>query len=1026
MSEILKYFGQPWYLLLLLLLPGLWVLSYRGLSGLGFSRRLAALTLRSAVVCAIVMALAEFRIPQDRDRLAVIFLLDQSLSIPETQRAEMAEYVNLAIETHRQGDDLAGVIVFGRDAAVEVPPFNYDIQVPRQIESLIDPRYTNLEDAMKLALAAFPEGVAKRVVVVSDGDQNIGDALGIARDLAAKGVSIDVRPIRFAGSGDVIVEKLTRPAGVRQGQPFDLSVVLNNTHPRPVTGRLIFYQKTEDDWKPINQSADPNSTEPDPQRVTLQPGKNVKYIRQVLEQSNFYEYQVRFIPDDLADDAVPQNNLATTFAHVQGRGQVLLIEDQDQPGQHTFLVERLRRNKIEVVVRPSSTSFASLPELQQYDAVILANVPREQFSENQIKMLVTNTQHMGAGLVMIGGPNSLGAGGWTNTELEKAMPLDFQIKNAKVVPKGALALVMHASELPQGNHWQKLIAREAIKALGDLDYCALLHWNGNEQYLWTDNQGRGFVTVQGNRARMIARLDRMAPGDMPDFDPTMKMGLQGFNGLTDVAVKHMVIISDGDPTPPSPAVINGFVQAKVTVSTVAVGTHGPAGSRVMQQLSAATGGKYYAVTNNRALPRIFQQEARRVSRPLVYETPPPFEPSIQTSHEMIDTLQDFPPISGYVMSTPKQNPLVDVVLTAPRPEGQENAILAAWTYGLGRAVCFTTDAGQRWANQWTSWPGYEKFFTQLVRWVARPAGEEGQFNIAMDVEDERIRVVVTAIDKDGEFLNLLNITGTAVGPDVDTTEFSLQQVAPGRYVGELPADEPGSYFLMLNPGLGLAPIRAGVNVPYASEFRQRVTNEGLLKTLAELTPARGRDGAAPGPAGRFIDISAAATPDEYKRQLLAFDPFRHDLYTEPATWDAWFYLVLIGSCVFLADVFIRRVHVSFAWIAPLVRRVLGRDTDDSGPSPLERLRARKREISEEIEQRKAAARFEPSPDAPPADDADLPAPHPSQRPGSQPPSDLAPRGLAPGEEAEDETNTSRLLKAKRKLWDQQNQPKPDE
>lgn len=1021
MSDFLKYFGQPWYLALLLLLPVLWVLSYRSLSGLGYWRRIAALVLRTAVMTAIILALAEFRIPQDRDRLAVIFLLDQSLSIPETKRAEMAEYVNLAIETHRKGNDLAGVIVFGREAAVEVPPFDYDIQVPRQIESLLDPRYTNLEDAMKLALASFPEGVAKRVVVVSDGDQNIGDALSIARDLANRGVSIDVRPIKFDRSGDVIVEKLTRPATVRQGEPFDLSVVLNNTHDRPVTGRLIYYQKTEDDWKPINQAADPDSGEPDPQRITLQPGKSVRYIRQVLDQTNFYEYQVRFIPDDVADDAVPQNNVATAFAHIRGRGQVLLIENQNQPGQHNFLVERLRRNNIEVVVRASGQAFNSLPELQQYDAVILANVPREQFTDNQVKMLVTNTQHMGAGLVMLGGPDSFGAGGWTNTELEEAMPLDFQIKNAKVVPKGALALIMHASELPQGNHWQKIIAREAIRSLGDLDYCALLHWDGSEKYLWTDNQGRGFLPVQGNRARMLARLDRMAPGDMPDFDPTMRMGLQGFNALPDAAVKHMVIISDGDPSPPSASLVNAFVQAKVTVSTVAVGTHGPAGSTVMQKLANATGGKYYAVTNNRALPRIFQQEARRVARPLVYETPPPFAPAIRTSHEIIDTLPDFPPISGYVMTTPKVNPLVDVILTAPRPTGQENAILAAWTYGLGRTVCLTTDAGERWANQWTAWPGYEKFFTQLVRWVARPAAEEGQFTVAMEVENDKIRVVVTALDEKDEFLNLLNITGTAVGPNVDATPFSLEQVAPGRYVGELPADEPGSYFLLLNPGLGLAPIRAGVNVPYSSEFRQRVTNEGLLKSLAELAPARGRDGATPGPPGQFIDVAGVSTPEEYKRQLLSYDPFRHDLYSEPATWDAWFYLVMIGSCVFLADVFIRRVHVSFAWVAPLVRRVLGRETEDTTPSTLERLRSRKREVSEEIEQRKAAARFEPTPDAPsPAEDNLTAQPPVTGRPPAQP------GGLAPGQEQpEDETYTSRLLKAKRKLWDQQNRPKDD-
>ncbi len=51
-------------------------------------------------------------------------------------------------------------------------------------------------------------------------------------------------------------------------------------------------------------------------------------------------------------------------------------------------------------------------------------------------MLVRNTEELGCGLVMLGGPNSFGAGGWANTELEKAMPVDFQIKSTKVVPVG--------------------------------------------------------------------------------------------------------------------------------------------------------------------------------------------------------------------------------------------------------------------------------------------------------------------------------------------------------------------------------------------------------------------------------------------------------------------------------------------------------------------------------------------------------------------------------------------------------------
>ena len=196
--------------------------------------------------------------------------------------------------------------------------------------------------------------------------------------------------------------------------------------------------------------------------------------------------------------------MATAFTHVQGKGLVLVIENWETPGEFDYFVERLRKEGLEVVVQPSNRLFTSLPELQRYDTVILADVPRasgddannvSSFSDDQIKMLVRNTEELGCGLIMIGGPNSFGAGGWTNTELEKAMPVDFQIKSAKVVPVGALVLNMHASEIPQANYWQKVIAQEAVKALGPRDYCGLVYFGNSDQWLWgqADPQHVGMV-----------------------------------------------------------------------------------------------------------------------------------------------------------------------------------------------------------------------------------------------------------------------------------------------------------------------------------------------------------------------------------------------------------------------------------------------------------------------------------------------------------------------------------------------------
>ena len=122
-----------------------------------------------------------------------------------------------------------------------------------------------------------------------------------------------------------------------------------------------------------------------------------------------------------------------------------------------------RRSRSRFWRRPRSTAQAEsaatrcrsdMAQLQPYDSVILANVPKEAFTESQHQLLAANCHDMGAGLVMLGGADSFGAGGWMNTPVEKALPVDMQIKAIKVQGIGAMALIMHASEIPEGNYWQ--------------------------------------------------------------------------------------------------------------------------------------------------------------------------------------------------------------------------------------------------------------------------------------------------------------------------------------------------------------------------------------------------------------------------------------------------------------------------------------------------------------------------------------------------------------------------------------------
>ena len=455
-------------------------------------------------------------------------------------------------------------------------------------------------------------------------------------------------------------------------------------------------------------------------------------------------------------------------------------------------------------------------------------------------------------------------------------------------------------------------------------------------------------------------------GDMPDFDPSLKKAAAGLARCTDAANKHMIIISDGDPTPPSASTLKALKDGGVTVTTVAVGSHGILGSREMRRIATFTGGKYYEVKNANALPKIYQREARRIARPLVFEPNPPVSPRITSQHEMVQGLEDaFPPISGFVLTSVKENSLVDVILTSPVPTESQNAtVLATWTYGLGKTVAFTTDAGQRWATPGPAWDQYDQFFSQMVRWSMRPTGDTGKFAVSTDVEGGKTRVVVSALDNDEEFLNYQAMSGTVLGPDMEPITLDIQQTGPGRYVGEFDSSKPGSYMVMVTPGPGQAMIRTGVNVGYSSEFRDRETNTTLLEQIAELPAKRGE-------AGKLMPPLPQLPEDREQAQKalgpqLAIDPYRRDLPQAVASQDIWPWLVLLAGCLFFGDVFIRRVQVDFQWIAPLwtrfAEKVLGREPHAEAPETMNRLRSRKAEIDRSMENRRAATRFEPDGD----------------------------------------------------------------
>lgn len=990
-------FDAPGYLFLLLLLPVVWWTGRRSLAALDRFRRWSALTLRMGLVLVAVLALAEMQIVRTTDRLAVIYLLDRSLSVSPDEARRAIDFINetRAQQRDRSRGDLAGVIVFGREAAVEIPPLADDAPL-LHVETVVDNEYTNLAAGLRLARACFPADCAKRLVILSDGNENVESALDEARSFLDGDIGVDVVPLRHPRRGDVLVEKAVMPVEVQANAPFEVRTVVNNVTPddQPAAGVLRVVRRTGVSETVVAEES-----------VEVKPGRQVYSFRQELEDADFYTYDVQFIAADPESDALPQNNRATAFTHVRGKGRLLLIEDADRPGEFDYLVNRLRAAQIDVETVSSNNAFTNLGDLQRYDSVILANVARTsgddeslaEFSDEQIAMLVRNTEQLGAGLIMLGGPQSFGAGGWHNTQLEEAMPVDFHVKNPKVVPQGALMLVIDTSGSMAGGKivMSKAAAVAAVQVLGENDYVGIVGF---------DSAAYQIAPLQrvGTGAAVIHRISQIGASGGTNMYPGMHDGYQALVGVK-AAVKHMIVLTDGQTEGSDfERMTADMRRLGITTSTVAIGADSAAG--LMRRIAGAGGGKFYSVINPAAVPRIFMKEAVRVARPLVYENPQGISASVDYPHEMLSGIgATIPPVTGYVLTTAKRNPLVEVAWRANLPSPGTHPLLAAWTYGLGRSVALTTDTGQRWANRWTEWENYDKLFTQMVRWSMRPTTADSRFALAADAQDGTLRVVISALDQEQGYLNFLMPRGAVVGPDQQSIELKIEQTAPGRYVADAPAQAAGNYFISVIPGPDTAPLRMGVNVSYSLEFRQDYDeNVTLLTTLATQAPAGGEP-------GRLIDLSQ---PLEVVAEN---NLFRRDLPRPKARQDCWHLLLLSLGCVFFADVFNRRVAWSFNWWGALAARLprwRGQPVPEVSSEAMARLGHKKQEIAEQWASSQGA-RWESAATAEDHLTEAMAAPNAAAATVAS-----APTLTAEAPSGDEDSYTSRLLKAKKKIWEE--------
>jgi Ca-activated chloride channel homolog len=886
-------FTNPLALLLLLLVPAAIYMARHSLANLSRKRAIWSTGVRLTILLLLVLALAGLRIRTTARDLALIFLVDVSASVAPDQQKEIINFINREAQGAAPRDYI-GVIAFGRDASVEVAPTRKEILGDWQlseISSAPSRDYTNIAGALKLASALVPEDAVGRLVLISDGNENLESAIEEARLLKAEAIEVYTRALNTVNDGsrkqgEIAVRELVAPQQLAEGEAFELKATIDSTVDTEAKLR-IFRNDSLMAERLVQLSAN---------------GENVFILPERNDKKGFYTYRAEV--EALQADSFVQNNSREAFTLVEGKPKLLYVSGDAQPSAAMLRIFTEGNFAFDT----SRVAPATLAGFQDYDLVIYDNLPATQLTKEQMKMTQSYARDLGGGFLMIGGEQSFGPGGYYKTPVEEMLPVSLDVRQKKHFPSLAMLLVIDKSgsmaEIQNGRSKMELAleaASTAVEFLTERDAVGVIAFDSDAQPVVE-------ITKVEDKKKITKEILSIQAAGGTNMYPGIRQAYEWLQA-NDAQIKHVIVLSDGQSQPGDfSGIAKSISDAGMTLSSIAIGTD--ADPNTMKMIADIGGGRFYATDRAETLPQIFTREAFIASRSTIIEEP--FQPRLVRATQATNGIDwgTAPQLGGYV-GTAERDAVNSPAITSLISD-KDDPVYAVWQYGLGRVAAFTSDAKPRWAANWMNWSGFGQFWTQVLRDTIRREGSN-ELQPRVEINAGKGHVAVEAIAPDGSFKNNLRLKAHIVAPDFSTSDITLEQTASGRYEGDFAAAARGAYLVSVSEEGGLtAPITGSVN-SYSPEFSITSSDSNLLAQISEATggslftanPAS--DAAAQqtsGNAGLFEHRTEKTTPQEIFAGLL-----------------------LLAVLLLPLDVGLRRIHIgreqieqARQWLAAKLRR----------------------------------------------------------------------------------------------------------
>lgn len=771
-------FEHSW-VLLFLALPLLWT----AFEWMRTPRR-GGLLLKALSFVAIIVALAEPTLTLPESKLAVAVLVDTSASASDADLKRASELSEKLSDAH--GRNWMKVIPFARStrslASAEKPALQLASTAGEQ------GRATDLEAAVREAIAAMPGGLIPRVTLISDGKETQGSLARAAWQARDLGIPIDTFALKGRAKPSLRLESITIPATSFTGEQFPIDMVI--FAPTPTQAEIELTAEGHQLGK---------------SQVALTAGENTARLHTSLNTPGALELSVAIRPAGSSEIRFDQT--------IMLRRPKAMFFSGDVAADDTHLLGVLTGAQFEV---KTANTVTGVP-LTDYQLVVFNNWDLESLPADA-KADIEHYVQQGGGLLIIGGERNtyVDKKGAPEDPLERTMPAKLAPPRT---PEGTgVILIVDKSSSMEGRKMElaRLAAIGAVNNLKAMDQVGVLMF---------DNTFEWALPVR--KAEDKAFINRQIAGIRPDGGTQIAPALtEAFTRMkpVDAASRHIVLLTDGISEEGNSFTIAGQAKnEKITISTVGIGQD--VNKQYLEKVAAAAGGKSYFVLDLQQLEQIVVKDVMEHTGSTAVEELR--APEVVKKVEILTDvdMDKAPQLKGYVRFISK--PTADTILKIDR----EDPLLARWQYGLGRAAVFASDAKSRWAADWIAWKGFDKFWTNVVRDLL-PHTEDGESKLTYDSANSELVASYRLGRATPEPTAVPQIF--AFGPGGFQQPIPVKKVAARTYEGRLKIGAREGMFRALPAQESRAFPEIGLYRPEA-ELNTYGSNESLLKQVAQFT-----------------------------------------------------------------------------------------------------------------------------------------------------------------------------------------------